>query len=769
MNTTTPSPIPEEAAQLLLRRIIELYEKNLAESEAARALLQRWQISNHTFLGLHHVGYSNSGLTKILNEPALKSQLIQLGILTAKGAERLTGCLIFPLYDATGAVVDFWCVPPSPAQGKARFLLNRPLAFWNFAAAKLSSVQYVVTSPIDGFALLETGFGNVIGLYPDRGQPEVAGLESLSVQRLVIVLGDNSESEIIVPKIRALLKPYQPEVIMLPNSTGPNDFLTKRGQKALAEAIVAATHHVPAVSIPNMRPLPDGFILPIGNLHYTVNGLEQAKRQLLASIRVERGEKVWADTFNLRQATPRTKFVGEVARIMGEPIDRLEADMNKLMEACEVRLAQPDLVLPDSPVDPVPEGDRREAEVLGKDPHLVERIIEDFRELGAVGEEFNIVLSYLVMTSRKMDEPLSGIFNSTIGTGKSYIAERTGDLCPPEDLFYASFLSGKALYHVAPNALQHKFAFLEEYASMRQALQAIRMLLSSGGLTSRTATRDQASGRLQTESKRVEGPVAMLITGSDPAADRETLSRFIVSSMDESKEQTKAINERQLHLHTVEGLKAKKKRQAILRRHHAFQRLLQSLWVFVPNPEKIRCMDDRLNSRRDFPKILRLVMTIAFLRQMQKEVSQREGLNCIEVDDYDLALAAPLVRRLFSSRNLREVTQPSRDLLLILHRMERDEGLGETSRFSFTRRMVREYAGLPDTNLHRSVHELEDFEMIVRDTDTNTRRRPFRYKLDWSPFTEKDSAAVVFPGVDEKSTAVPAIFQMDGGSQNASS
>lgn len=765
MNTSKSSTsIPEEAVQLLLRRVIELSEKNLAESDTARALLQRWQITNHTFLGLHHVGYSNGRLSQILNDPALKAQLIELGILTPKGAERLTGCLIFPIYGITGAIVDFWCVPPSPAQGTARFLLNRPIEFWNIAAAKLSSVQYVVVNPIDGFALLEAGFGNVIGFYPDRGQPQVDGLGSLGVQRLVIVLGDNSESEILAPKIRALLKPFNAEVIMLPKSSGPNDFIVTRGVKALSEAIVAATHHVAAVSIPNMRPLPDGFVLPIGNLRYTVNGLEKTKRQLKASLRVERGEKLWADTFDLNQARPRKEFVGEVARVMGEAIDRLEADMNKLMEACEVRLAQPDLVLPDSFVEPVPEGDRREAEVFGKDPRLIELIIADFHELGIVGEEFNILLSYLVMTSRKMDEPLSVTFQSTVGVGKSYLADRTRELCPPEDLFYASHLSGKALYHLAQTALRNKFMAFEEQAGMKQAMQSVRMLLSSGGLTTKTATRDQASGRLQTESKRVEGPVAMLLPDSDPNSDRESRSRFIVSSMDETKEQTRAIHARQLQQHTLDGLAADKNKKAILRRHHAFQRLLQTLWVCVPDPAKIRCMDDRLNSRRDFPKILRLVMAIAFLRQFQKEIIQREGRNCIEVDDYDMALAMPLVRRLFSTRNLREVSKPSRDLLTALHQMQVAAASKES--FTFTRRQVREYSGMANTSLHRCLRELEEFEMVVR--DTSTRRRPFRYTLDWSPFAEKEGAAVVFPGVDEKSISVPAIFQTEVSSQEAS-
>lgn len=108
--------IPEETVQLLLRRIVELYEQNLSQSEAAKELLSRWQINNYTFTGVQHVGYSDGRLPQKLNDPESKAQLTALGVLTPKGAERFSGCLTFPIYDLNDALVDFWVVPPSTAQ-----------------------------------------------------------------------------------------------------------------------------------------------------------------------------------------------------------------------------------------------------------------------------------------------------------------------------------------------------------------------------------------------------------------------------------------------------------------------------------------------------------------------------------------------------------------------------------------------------------------------------------------------------------------------------
>ena len=81
---------------------------------------------------------------------------------------------------------------------------------------------------------------------------------------------------------------------------------------------------------------------------------------------------------------------------------------------------------------------------------------------------------------------------------------------------------------------------------------------------------------------------------------------------------------------------------------------------------------------------------------------------------------------------------PSRDLLLLLDRMkastrERPGGgqCDDTGRFAFTRRQVREQGKCSNTALHRCLTELIDYEYVLR--DTTTRRRPYRYVLDWTP------------------------------------
>lgn len=179
-------------------------------------------------------------------------------------------------------------------------------------------------------------------------------------------------------------------------------------------------------------------------------------------------------------------------------------------------------------------------------------------------------------------------------------------------------LSGKALFYKDEMSLKHKVLALEEGAGAEEASYAIRNLISSGHLVIETAIKDPTTGKLTTMVNRVEGPTSVLLTTTNPETDPETKSRFFVTSIDESREQTRAIMSFQRRRETLVGLQKNEQKEAAFRRHHNFQRLLKPLRVVNPFGEQLRYDDDRLQGRRDQPKYLRLIRAVAFLRQMQK-------------------------------------------------------------------------------------------------------------------------------------------------------
>ena len=102
--------------------------------------------------------------------------------------------------------------------------------------------------------------------------------------------------------------------------------------------------------------------------------------------------------------------------------------------------------------------------------------------------------------------------------------------------------------------------------------------------------------------------------------DAETKSRFIITSIDESPEQTKAILEAQRHNHTLDGIRRKKQREQVVQRHHAFQRLLKPVTVVNPFEPLLTYAENRLLVRRDNPKYLHLILAVTFLYQLQRPV-----------------------------------------------------------------------------------------------------------------------------------------------------
>jgi hypothetical protein len=100
-------------------------------------------------------------------------------------------------------------------------------------------------------------------------------------------------------------------------------------------------------------------------------------------------------------------------------VETIEADVNRLIIQLEAYAAQ-SLESSTRSVPLVSESERAEALKLGRHPDLVGEVLRDMEKLGMVGEEVNKLAGYLVMTSRRMDDPLALLIISGSGAGKSH-------------------------------------------------------------------------------------------------------------------------------------------------------------------------------------------------------------------------------------------------------------------------------------------------------------------------------------------------------------
>ncbi|HWD40175.1 MAG TPA: hypothetical protein VG944_15100 [Fimbriimonas sp.] len=743
MKTPEPIVIPEERIQLRLQRYVELCGQNLVKSEAPGRWLQAFGLEDLTLFERYRIGWSDGTLAeKLPTDPKVRTEFRQIGLLDVKDREPLSNHAVFAVYGGDGRIQTLCGVS---ADGSSTYLKGRERGAWNLTVTKHSRHIFVVSEPTDALALVVARYISVIAVDPDAGSVDIELLRARGVQRVTVVTGDAPEKLKAARMLAARFLGIPTDVAVIPGTSGMCAFLKVNGASELSRAITVACAGIQDTEIPNFLPTPDGFRIRIDSREYFSIRLTRTGHQLKMTLRAHCRGRIHVDTLDVYGSRARKDFVREAARIFDEPPLHLEQDMEKLLAAAERRSFQPDLAPPMEPIAPVPEALRKEAEIFGKSGDLLARIREHLTAIGVEGEDVNKAIAYLAMTSRLLPQPLALKFQGAFGVGKSKVMASVAALCPPECHYPVSYLSAKVLIHLERDALKGKCMTIAEADGAEDSAYLLRELISSGRLVARFTARDPASGALYADTKEVEGPFSVMLTEAKVNPDEETGSRFMVLCSDESRAQTQRILERQRAQQGLAGIQEGSATKRIRELHHAFQRLLQPLTVVIPDDLDVPAGDDRLSSRRDWPKIANLIKAVAFLRQMQKTVKQEGTTNYIEVDCEDVRLAAPLIEAVFR-KPFRELSDTSRNLLHAIHELRsRSVSAGTPpDGFTFTLRQVREHTQLPQTTLHRCKEELSRYEFLVR--DANYHQRPQRYWLDWAPVAAAQSGSYI-PGL----------------------
>lgn len=723
----------------LLKRVVAFYAKTLLSDRAGFDYLKSRNLVDATMLEVFQVGYCNGTLHKALPKSGeIIEGLKALGVLDKSGREILRGRITIPIHDAQGNVSGLYArnIHPCEKGDRHRYLAGPHRGVWNGACAKTSQTLFITEAILDAMALWQAGFRNAIALYGTEGftaDHETLLRENGATEIYLALDNDETGREAVTQlkeKLSSLVKSVH--VITWPEGVhDAADFFLSRSASDFETLVKAA--NPPKEDQPDTTPksevtaklgeetitmTPGGFNAGYGARRYEMVAIERpSAARLKATVKALSTEagRFHIDTVDFYLSRSRRVFIAEAARLFRDVPDVIEADVNRLtlqLESyVEKRLAEksPTVAL-------VSEGDRLEATRMGRSPDLVAEIVGDMERLGAVGEETNKLAGYLIMTSRKMDDPLALLTLSSSGAGKSHLQDTILSLCPDEDLIKVTSLSDRALFYKGEDSLRHKVLAVEEEAGASGAHYAIRNLISSKKLVIETTIKNPLTGKMETQVNTVRGPTSVFQTTTNPETDAETRSRFIITSVDESSEQTRAILAAQRQGHTLEGLLRKAERKKIVARHHAFQRMLKPIAVLNPFEPLLRYGEDRLVFRRENPKYLSLILAVAFLRQMQREVKHHPDIgDFIEVTLEDIAVANDVATALFGL-SLDDLSSPSRDLLRLItkHASEKAERLGvKMEKVEFSRRELREALGWSEYRLRSHLRELVAMEYMA--------------------------------------------------------
>ncbi len=480
--------------------------------------------------------------------------------------------------------------------------------------------------------------------------------------------------------------------------------------------------------------------LVLGDRAYTVRGIEKntSYEQLRVWLKAARGEFFHVDTVELYQAKQRGGWLKQASIELGASEEVLRSDLGKLLRVVEQR--QDALIRaklkPKTTEDTAPtlnEAQQTAALALLRDPKLIERIVADVEATGVVGEASNALVAYLACVSRKLDKPLAILIQSTSAAGKSTLMDAVLGLMPEAERVQYSAMTGQSLFYLGETSMKHKILAIAEEEGVRQAAYALKLLQSQGELTIASTGKDPITGQLVTQEYRVEGPVMLFLTTTAIDIDEELLNRCLVLTINESREQTAAIQSRQRSSRTLDGLLAKAKSEDVLATHRAAQTLLRPLAVVNPYAEQLTFASDRVRLRRDHQKYLALIDSIALLHQHQRPIrSAQQGgraIEYIEATLEDIALANRLAHEVLG-RSLDELPPQTRRVLGAIQTLvdERSQAQGiERGAVRFTRRELRDRIGVGDTQLRVHVERLVALEYVVPHSGRNGQR--FSYEL----------------------------------------
>lgn len=722
----------------------------------------------------------------------VRSRLQEIGIIRSSGHEHFSGSLVIPVFDEKGNAVEIYgrkitSKPPKGAQ-LHNYLPGPHRGVWNISALAASKEIILCEALIDGLTFWCYGFTNVTSSYGVNGftQEHMEAFKRYGTQRLLIAYDSDDAGDRAAVKLAEKLVEQGIQCFRLrfPRGMDANNYARQLQEpqtiKKAFDNLIKNAHwmggksqplkQIPllmeTLSTPESQPAAkeetkphsnaDTSVLPpaprcdiqaqvkdeeiiilLEPRRWRIRGLTKnmSHEILKVNLSVYSGEDFHVDTLNLYSARHRAIFIKQTAQELQLKEEVVKKELGKVMlKLEELQDEQIKKALePKKKEVRLNEEEKKAALELLRDPHLVDRILDDFHACGVVGEENNKLVGYISAVSRKMGMPLAIIIQSSSAAGKTSLMEAILSFVPAEERVKYSAMTGQSLFYLGETDIKHKILAIVEEEGAQRASYALKLLQSEGELSIASTGKDPATGRLITREYRVEGPVMIFITTTNVDIDEELQNRCIVLTVNESREQTRAIHHLQRQRRTLTGLNAKKKKSRILKLHHNAQRLLQPLSVVNHYAPQLTFLDDRTRTRRDHEKYLSLIESIALLHQFQRTVktmhSDGQAVRYINVNIQDIEMANRLASEILG-RSLDELPPQTRKLLLIIEELVDKECRSlkiERQYFRFSRRKIREYCGWGNTQLKIHLKRLEDMEYLI--VHRGTRGQTYEYEL----------------------------------------
>ncbi len=278
---------------------------------------------------------------------------------------------------------------------------------------------------------------------------------------------------------------------------------------------------------------------------------------------------------------------------------------------------------------------------LLKSPSLLYDYGKFIGRLGVVGEERNIRLVLIALTSRLLaDNLISLAIKADSSSGKSWLLKMCLKVFPAEFFYEYSSMSDKALIY-SDRDFRHKFIIFFEFAGQSDEINyLVRTLMSEGRL--RYEYTAKVDGKYETVVIDKEGPTGFITTTTQPQIFDENETRIFSLFIDESEGQTQAI------IKLIGDKYAKENPglpQAEIDRWTNIQRVLKPYPVIIPYSKWLaqHMPVKKVRIRRDFERILMAIEVCALLHQYQRKIVRKDGQEYLEASVVDYLMVKELL------------------------------------------------------------------------------------------------------------------------------
>jgi hypothetical protein len=177
---------------------------------------------------------------------------------------------------------------------------------------------------------------------------------------------------------------------------------------------------------------------------------------------------------------------------------------------------------------------------LAEQKDILEAFAQAIARMGVAGEHSVVKLLYLAATSRLLDRPLSVTVKGASSAGKSYTTEKVLSFFPESAYYALSAMSERALAY-SEEPLAHRMLVIYGAAGLSSdfATYLLRSLLSEGRV--RYETVEKTSEGMRPRLIEREGPTGLLITTTAVQLHPENETRMLSVSVNDGKDQTKAV------------------------------------------------------------------------------------------------------------------------------------------------------------------------------------------------------------------------------------